>query len=237
MTTKTKIVALAAGLALTAVAAQPAFAQKKGATAATGTIVQGLGVASFDAVIANSNAFKTAEQQRQTTFKAQFDQARTRQDALNAQIKPLIDKFNADRQSGKASQTALEQQAASIQQIQENGKVELQRILQPVGMSQAYVNEQIEEKLDGAVKAAMTKKGVSILLSPDAILAVNGGAYNLNQDILNELNTALPSAQLVPPAGWEPRQIREQRAQAAAAQGQAAPAAPASNPAPQPSGR
>ncbi|MFD1959868.1 hypothetical protein ACFSHP_14205 [Novosphingobium panipatense] len=159
MTTKTKIVALAAGLALTAVAAQPAFAQKKGATAATGTIVQGLGVASFDAVIANSNAFKTAEQQRQTTFKAQFDQARTRQDALNAQIKPLIDKFNADRQSGKASQTALEQQAASIQQIQENGKVELQRILQPVGMSQAYVNEQIEEKLDGAVKAAMTKKG------------------------------------------------------------------------------
>ncbi|MFT4057310.1 MAG: OmpH family outer membrane protein [Novosphingobium sp.] len=239
MTTKTKFVALAAGLALAA-AAQPALAAKKDAApaaaapAAGGTIVQGLGVASFDAVIANSNAFKTAETQRQTTFKAQFDQAQTRQNALNAQIKPLIDKFNADRQGGKATQAQLEQQAGSIQQIQENGKAELQRILQPVGLSQAYVNEQIEDKLNDAVKAAMTKKGVSILISPDAILAVNGGAYNLNQDILNELNTSIPSAQLVPPAGWEPRQVREQRAQQAAAQGQApAGAAPAT----QPSGR
>lgn len=245
MTTKNKTVALAAkkigalaaGLAFAAVSAQPALAAKPAPAAAPatgGTIVQGLGVASFDAVIANSNAFKTAETQRQTTFKAQFDQAQTRQNALNAQIKPLIDKFNADRQGGKATQAQLEQQAGSIQQIQENGKAELQRILQPVGLSQAYVNEQIEDKLNDAVKAAMTKKGVSILISPDAILAVNGGAYNLNQDILNELNTSIPSAQLVPPAGWEPRQVREQRAQQAAAQGQApAGAAPAT----QPSGR
>ncbi|MFC0205411.1 OmpH family outer membrane protein [Novosphingobium soli] len=231
MTTMTKTVAMAAGLALAAITAQPALAQN---TAATGTIVPGLGVASFDAVIANSNAFRNAEQQRQTTYKAQYDQARTRNDALNAQIKPLVDKFNADRQGGKVGQAALEQQAGAIQQIQENGRAELQRILQPVSLSQAYVNEQIEDKLNDAVKAAMTKKKVSLLLSPDAILAVNGGAYNLNQDILNELNTALPSAQLVPPAGWEPRQVREQRAQAAAAQGQAAPAAA---PAAQPSGR
>jgi len=238
MITKNKTIALAAGLAFAAVSAQPALAAKPAPAAAApatgGTIVQGLGVASFDAVIANSNAFKTAETQRQTTFKAQFDQAQTRQNALNAQIKPLIDKFNADRQGGKVTQAALEQQAGSIQQIQENGKAELQRILQPVGLSQAYVNEQIEDKLNDAVKAAMTKKGVSILISPDAILAVNGGAYNLNQDILNELNTSIPSAQLVPPAGWEPRQVREQRAQQAAAQGQAPTGAA---PATQPSGR
>jgi Skp family chaperone for outer membrane proteins len=237
MITMTKTVALAAGLAIAAVSAQPALAAKAApaaaAPAASGNIVQGLGVASFDAVIANSNAYKTAETQRQTTYKAQFDQAQTRQNALNAQLKPLVDKFNADRQGGKVAQAALEQQAGAIQQLQENGKAELQRMLQPVGLSQAYVNEQIEDKLNDAVKAAMTKKGVSILISPDAILAVNGGAYNLNQDILNELNTALPSAQLVPPAGWEPRQVREQRAQQAA-QGQAAPAAGAPT---QPSGR
>ncbi|KMS59898.1 membrane protein [Novosphingobium barchaimii LL02] len=230
MSTMTKSVALAAGLALTAVAAQPALAAKAAPAAASstgGTIVQGLGVASFDAVIANSNAYKAAETARQTTYKAQFDQAQTRNTALNAQIKPLVDKFNADRQGGKVAQASLEQQAGAIQQMQEGGKAELQRILQPVGLSQAYVNEQIEDKLNDAVKAAMTKKNVSILISPDAILAVNGGAYNLNQDILNELNTALPSAQLVPPAGWEPRQVREQRAQAA---GQQAPSAPATAP-------
>lgn len=221
-----KSAALASSLALATLAIQPALAQS------TGTIVQGIGVASFDAVIANSNAYKTAEQQRQTTYKAQYDQAKSRSEAIQGQLKPLVDKFNADRQAAKPNQTALQQQATQIQQMQENGQREIQQILAPVSMSQAYVNEQIEDKLDAAVKAAMSKKKVSILLSPEAILAVNGSAYNLNQDILNELNTALPSAQLVPPSGWEPRQIREARAQQAAAQGQAAPAT-----ATQPTGR
>ena len=116
----------------------------------------------------------------------------------------------------------LQQQAGAIQQLQEKGKAELQQILQPVGYSQAYVQEQIEDKLNDALKAAMKKRSVSIVLSPESVIAFNGGAYNLNQDILNELNTALPSAQLVPPAGWEPRQIRDARAQQAAQQ-QAAP--------------
>ncbi|MFM9935457.1 MAG: OmpH family outer membrane protein, partial [Novosphingobium sp.] len=58
--------------------------------------------------------------------------------------------------------------------------------------------------------------------------------YNLNQDILNELNTVIPTAQLVPPAGWMPRAQREAAAQQAAAQGAAAPAAPAGK---QPEGR
>ena len=98
------------------------------------------------------------------------------------------------------------------------GKAELQQILQPVAMSQAYVQEQIEDKLNDALKAAMNKRSVSMVLSPESVIAFNGAAYNLNQDILNELNTALPSAQLVPPAGWEPRQVRQARAQQAAAE-------------------
>ncbi|GFM27688.1 OmpH family outer membrane protein [Novosphingobium sp. PY1] len=228
MKTLLKSAALASSLALATVAAQPALAQDKNG----GTIVQGLAIANFDAVIANSNAYKTAEQQRESTYKAQYDQAKQRSEALNAQLKPMIDKFNADRQAANPNQTALQQQAAQIQQIQESGKQEIQRILAPVGLSQAYVNEQIEDKLDAAVKSAMAKKKVSILLSPDSILAVNGSAYNLNQDILNELNASIPSAQLVPPSGWEPRQIREARAQQAAAQGQAAPSTAA-----QPTGR
>lgn len=231
MKTLIKSAALASSLALGTLAIQPAFAQDKG----TGTIVQGLGVASFDAVIANTNAYKTAEQQRQTTYKAQYDQAKSRSEAIQAQLKPLVDKFNADRQGAKPNQAALQQQAQQIQQIQENAQREIQQILAPVGLSQAYVNEQIEGKLDAAVKAAMNKKKVSILLSPEAILAVNGSAYNLNQDILNELNAALPSAQIVPPAGWEPRQIREARAQQAAAQGGQQQAAPAAGT--QPTGR
>lgn len=221
--------ALVAGLMLGTVIAQPVLAQD------SGVVVPGLAVANLDAVIANSNAFKTAETQRQTTYKAQIDQARARGEALNTQLKPLADKFNADRASAKPNQAALEQQAATIQQLQESGQAELQRILQPVALSRAYVQEQLDEKLDQAVKSAMTKKKVSLLLTPQAVLAVNNNAYNLNQDILNELNTAIPSANIVPPAGWVPREQREQQQQAAAQQPGAAPAAaPATR---QPSGR
>ncbi|MDE8652069.1 OmpH family outer membrane protein [Novosphingobium album (ex Liu et al. 2023)] len=203
--------ALAASLMAGTVAAQPALAQD------AGTIVQGIAIANLEAVVANSTAFTTAEQQRTTTYKAQLDQAEARRNALNAQIKPLVDKFNVDRQGGKVTQAALEQQANAIQQIQESGQNELQRILEPVAMSRAYVSEQVEDKIDAAVKSAMAKKKISLLLSPQAVLAVNANAYNLNQDILTELNTLIPSAQLVPPAGWEPRQLREARAQQQAA--------------------
>lgn len=226
--------AIAAALILGTAAAQPALAQNA-AAAASGTVVPGLAIANLDAVIANSNAFRTAESQRQTTYKSQIDQATTRSNALNAQLQPMATKFNTDRQAAKPNQAALEQQAAAIQQLQESGQAELQRILQPVQLSRAYVQEQIDEKIDQAVKNAMAKKRISLLLSPQAVLAVNNNAYNLNQDILTELNTLLPSAQIVPPAGWEPREVREQRAAAQGQQQQApAAAAPAGQ---QPSGR
>ena len=209
--------ALAASLMLgtAGLATAPAMAQN------AGPVVPGLGVAQLEAVVANSAAFQTAQTQRQTTYKAQLDQAEARRNALQAQLSPLVTKFNTDRQAANPNQTALQQQAAQIEQLQQTGQTELNRILAPVALSQAYVNEQIEDKLDQAVRNAMTKKKISLVLNPNAVLAMNNNAYNLTQDIINELNTLVPSAQIVPPQGWEPRQIREARA-AQAAQGGAA---------------
>lgn len=221
--------ALVAGLMLSA--AHPALAQKAPAAAASGPLVPGLAVANLEAVIANSNANRTAAQQRPTTYKAQIDAYQAKGTAVQNQLKPLVDKFNADRAKPGANQAALQQQAQQIQQIQQTAEQEMNTIVQPVAYSEAYVNEQIEEKVDAAVKSAMAKKNVSILLSPQAIVALNNNAYNLNQDILNELNTLLPSAQLTPPQGWEPRQIREQRAQQ-----QGGAAAPAAGATPRPAG-
>jgi Skp family chaperone for outer membrane proteins len=224
-----KSVAAAALMVGTAGSIQPAAAQ------AAGTLVPGLAIANLDAVVVNSSAFQTAEQQRLVTYKAQIDAAEARRNQLEAQLKPLADKFEADRQAARPNQQALAQQAAQIQQLQAQGQQELQNLVAPVAMSRAYVTEQIEEKLDQAIKNAMAKKKISLLIGPDAVLAVNNNAYNLNQDILNELNTLLPSAQLVPPQGWEPRQVREARAQQAAAAGQAPAATPTTTT--QPSGR
>lgn len=218
-----------AGLLLAA--ASPAIAQ---AQAASGPLVPGLAVADLDSVVASSNAYRTAQTQRPTTYKPQLDQAEARRKAIVAQVTPLVEKFNKDRAAANPNTAALQTQAQQIQQIQQSGEQELRQILQPVGMSEAYVQEQIADKLDAAVKAAMAKKKISLLLSPQAVTAFNNNGYNLNQDIVNELNTLIPSATLVPPTGWEPREVREQRAAQQQAQGQAPAAATTTT---QPSGR
>lgn len=240
---------MGAALALTLVGA-PAYAKKAEAPAAAagtvgGVVVQGIAIANLEAVVANADANRVATQQRPVTYKPQIDNYQARGRALQAQIQPLVDKFNRDAAAPGANRALLQQQGATIQKMQEDAQRELNGIMRPVVYSEAYVTEQIEEKLDQAIKNAMTKKKVTLLLSPQAVLATEN-AYNLNPDILAELNALLPTAQLVPPQGWEPRQLREARAQQAAAQGQPAagaapaattPAAPRPPAGPQPEGR
>ena len=212
---------------------QLALAQNR--PAASAPTVPGLAVANVDAVVGNSNAFKVAQTQRPVTYKAQFDAAEARRAQITAQLQPLVDRFNRESQAANAStpavQASLQQQAQTIQRIQQSGQAELQKILEPVALSEAYVQEQIGDKLNAAIQAAMVKKNVSLVITPQSVLAANN-SYNLNQAILDELNVSIPSAQLVPPTGWEPRELREQRAAQAAQQGGARPAAPAGRPAP-----
>ena len=217
--------ALLAGFAALAFAA-PAAAAQPAAPAAqpAGPVAPGVGIANLEAIVANSNAFKVAQQQRPVTYKAQYDSAEARRRQIAAQLQPLVDKFQRDRAAPNANQAALQTQAQAIQQIQDSGNQELQNLLAPVSLSESYVQEQINDKLVAAVSSAMAKQKITLLLNPQAVISANN-AYNLNQAILTELNTALPSAQLVPPAGWEPREVREQRAAQAAAQAPAAPAA------------
>lgn len=223
---------LAAGLVLTAsvpFVATPAAAQQ---------IAQGIGVVSLPAAIANSNAYKVAEQQRPVTYKPQLDQANARRDQLAAQLQPMYDKFRTDQQANVA-QATLQQQAQQIQQIEQAGQRELTQMVQPVALSRAYVQEQIEDKLDEAVQAAAAKKKITLILDASSGAVTFADAkYNITQDVISELNALLPTAQLVPPPGWLPREAREQQAAEAAAQAAQNGTAPAATPAPQqPSGR
>ncbi|OYW47448.1 MAG: hypothetical protein B7Z36_03630 [Novosphingobium sp. 12-63-9] len=209
--------ALIAGLMISV--SPQAMAQK--AAASSGPIVPGIATADLAAVVGQSNAYRGAVTQRQTYFKPQLDQAQTRATAIQAQLKPLIDKFDADRKAATPNTTALETQYRQIQQIQQAGQEEINRIIAPVNLSEAYVEEQITDQIGKAVTQATTKKKISLLLRPDATI-FRDKAYDVTADILAEINTLVPSAQLVPPAGWVPRAQRDQ-----AAQQQGAAAAPA----------
>ena len=214
---KTLMKSAVAGIALAAMSAPlatvPASAQS----------AQGIGVVNVAAVVVNSQAYQTANTQRQTTYAAQIQQAEQRQQALNAQLQPLVNAFNTARQQANADQNALQQQAAQIQQLRNQGQAELQNIMRPVALSQAYVEEQINDQLQSAIEAAAKSRNVSIVITPDTILYADN-AHNLNEAVLAQLNRQLPSAQLVPPTGWLPRELREQQ-EAAAQAGAAQPAA------------
>ncbi|MCW1384732.1 OmpH family outer membrane protein [Novosphingobium sp. KCTC 2891] len=218
--------ALIAGLLVSA--APAAMAQ----STPGGTVAAGIAIANPPAVVASSNAYKTSQTQRPVTYKAQIDQANTRKAQIEAQLKPLVAKLEADSKAANPNRAALQSQYEQIQQIQQSGEQEIQQILAPLNLSQQYVLEQIGDKLDDATQRAMTKKKITVVLDSQGVIKADQ-VYNLNQDILAELNTLLPSAQLVPPAGWMPRAQREQQAAQAA---QAAPSAaqPATK---QPSGR
>lgn len=229
----TKIFKALCGTAMALALVSPAVAQKKNdknapaQAASANQVVAGIGVANLNAAVAGSNAFQVAGQQRQTTYKATYDAAQARATQIETELKGLIDKFNADK-AAKKPDAVLQQSAVAYQQRQERGKDEIRQIMMPVMLSEAYVEEQITDKLDQAVQAAMAKRGVSLLLQPDTVIARANG-YEMTPAIIAELNTLIPSANLVPPQGWVPRQIREQQAQQ---QGQAQPAPAAAAPAP-----
>ncbi|MCA1661127.1 MAG: OmpH family outer membrane protein [Novosphingobium sp.] len=184
---------------------------------AAAQMVKGLAVANPTAIVALSNAYKVAEQQRPVTYKPQIDQANARKAAIENQLRPLATKIQADARAATPNQASLQQQYAQIQQIEQSGQAEINNILQPVGLSRAYVVEQIGDKLEQATRQAMAKQRIDILIDAGSVINAPE-SYNLNQAILNELNAILPTAQLVPPAGWLPRAQREQQAAAAAQQ-------------------
>lgn len=219
----TKLFKTLCSTALVLALATPLAAQNKPAPApvpvaaapAAGSIVPGLGVGNLDAAVVNSNAYQVAAQQRPVTYKATVDAYNVRAGQLDAQIKTMIDKFSADR-AAKKPDAVLQPQYVAIQQFEAQAKEELQRMRMPITFSESYVIEQIAEKLDQAVQEAMSKRGITILLGPDAVIA-RTNAYEMTPAIIAELNILLPSANLVPPQGWVPRSVREQQA----AQGQA----------------
>jgi Skp family chaperone for outer membrane proteins len=224
--TKTIQFALAAALAAP-LAAVPVAAQAQAASA------QSIAIADLEEAVANSNAARVAGTQRPVTYKAQIDQYQARAAQLQTQINTMITKLQTDSQAPNArtNQAALQQQADAIKALQASGQQEVNTIIRPVALSEAYVAEQITDKLNQAVTAAMTKAKVTILLNPQAVIA-RQNANVLTQAITNELNALVPSANLVPPAGWEPRQVREARAAQAQQSGQVAPAPAATAPRP-----
>jgi Skp family chaperone for outer membrane proteins len=194
-------------------------------TAALAQATTNVAVANVEEAVQRSSAFAAAVAQIKTTYKAQIDAFDARQKSLQAELQPLVTAFQTAQRAPNANQAALQTQANTIQTRQQAAQRELQTLALPFGRAQAYVEEQISAKLEAALKAAMVKRKVNLVVAPQATISYQPTA-DITNDIVAELNTLVPTASIAVPANWQP----------GGAQGQAAPAAATTTP-PKPQGR
>ncbi|UUL83432.1 OmpH family outer membrane protein [Sphingomonas qomolangmaensis] len=185
----------------------------------------GIAVANPEGAVAQSNAWRTAQSQIQTTYKAQLDQAQARQTALQNELRPLVTAFETARAAPNANEATLRTQATTIQQREQAANAELQRLTAPASRARAYVVEQISAQLPAAVNAAVARKKVTLLLRPDAALYTQP-SNDITADVTTELNRLVPSVTITPPANWQPGQQGQPAPAAAPAAAAPAPAAP-----------
>lgn len=214
MTIMSKTILKSAAVAIVAMTAPalisaPAFAQSR----------TGIAMANYEAAVAKSQAYTVALTQMQTTYKADIDAVNARATALQAEIKPLVDAYNAAVQQPGATQTTVQPQAQALQAKQQSGQQELARLRQRITRATAYVEEQVAGQLEAAIKAAMKTKNVDMVLSPQSVVA-REPYVDITDDIVVELNKLVPSAAITPPADWQPGQANRQQQAAPAATAQ-----------------
>ena len=226
---------VAALLSATAIAV-PATAQVSGIAAAEPAVA-----------IARSKALGSAYQQIGTQYAGVVQQMQTKGQEIN-NINAQLD-TNKDKELTQAEfDVAIKAKNPLLTQLDEKQK-EVNALQEPIILAQIYAVEQVALKYDAALQAVITAKKISVILAPDAFIWAPEAVF-VTPAITAELDKAVPSVAITPPAGWGPsRQIvalyqqiqqlfnnaaQAQAAQAAAAQPRAA--APA-NPAAQPESR
>lgn len=204
---KALALATAAMAASTVAPLNPAMAQSRTKIA----------TADVNSAVAKSTAYTNAVQQIQTTYAADLQQIQTRATALQAEIKPLQDAYQAAASAPNATQASVRPAAEALQAKQVAAQRELTQLRQRVDLARAYVEEQIVSQLDAAIRAAMKAKNVDLLLPANGVLA-REPYVDMSDAVVTEINKLVPSVQVVPPAGWQPGQNQQQAQQSAAPQ-------------------
>ncbi|ALC13056.1 OmpH family outer membrane protein [Sphingopyxis sp. 113P3] len=221
-----KKIFVASALAIAALSVSPMTAAPAAAQSKTG-----IGIADLDVATTRSNAYQTALNQIRTTYKAQIDQVEARDQTLGAELNVLRAKANEEAKKTPQNKAALDAAVKAFQDKSAAAQREIAQMAQPYELARAYAIDQITVRLDDAVKGAMTKRKVDLLLNYDqqVVLAAQP-PVDITDAIIAELNTLVPSVSIAVPAGYQPGQLMQQKNQALlnaarAQQGQAAPAA------------
>jgi Skp family chaperone for outer membrane proteins len=198
--------------------------------AAAPAAAQSVAVLDPDAAIGNSNAWKTAAQSIQTTYKTQLDQVQARQTALANEIKTAAAPLDTNKDGQisqaelQAAQTSNPNAVKALQAKEQSAQQELQRMSLPFNRAKAYAIEQISSHEDEAVSNVVKQRKIGVLLRPDATFVADPSA-DVTSAVTAELDRLVTApVSITPPANWQPGQ-QQQAAPAAAAPAAGNPAA------------
>ena len=156
-----------------------------------------IAVVDLDRVSSECNACKTAAaalRSQQTSFE---NRRQTLAAPLQAEGKSI--QAAVDALAGKEPDAALQARAKAFQAKQQQGVEELQRQAQQLERNQAYVNQQIRDKLNTVYTPVMQKRGANMVVEIGTTLASSSN-LDVTNDVLTALNAAMPSIQTIAPA-------------------------------------
>ncbi|MBU1757457.1 MAG: OmpH family outer membrane protein [Alphaproteobacteria bacterium] len=176
-------------IAAAVLAAAPASAQVSG----------NIGVVNTPLAIAQTTALRTAYQQVGTTYQAQITTIQQRQQ----QIETLLTQLDTNSDGGldEAEQAAAQStpQWQQIQQIEQ----EVGQLSNQIDLARVYALEQILRQYSATLQQVVTQNQVQMVVAPDSVIYA-APAADMTAKVVTALNTAVPSVQTTPPAGWQP---------------------------------
>lgn len=168
-------------------------------------------IADPDAAIANSKVWAAAQAEIATTYKAQLDQAKTRGEAIAAELQPLYKKLDANGdnqlnpQEIEAARTARRPEITQIEAKEKAGQEEIARMTVQPSRARAYAAEQVAGKVNDAVTNVVKARRITLLIRPNAAYFADPAA-DITPAISTELDRLVPKASITPPANWQPGQ-------------------------------
>lgn len=152
-------------------------------------------VVDTDRIYRDCNACRAA----QTQLQAQVTSLQQRAQQLGQPIQTENQSLQAAVRAlnGKQPDAALTQRIQALQTQQNTANQEIARLEQNIRSTQAHVAQQIGNRLNPIINQVMTQRGANLAVDVAATLA-HSSALNVTNDVLNALNTQLPSVSVTP---------------------------------------
>jgi outer membrane protein len=187
------MIRLAAALVAVTALSTPALAQSVPAAK--------IAVVDLDRIGRDCNACRTAS----TALQSQVTAFNTRRQQLTSQLAPERTSLQqaVTALAGKQPDAALRTRIQAFQQKEATAAQELERQQAQIQRNQAYVSQQVNQKLAPLLQPAMERRGANVLLDNGAALRF-ATTVDITNDVMAALNSALPNVQTTAPAQTQP---------------------------------